>query len=443
MHCSQVYKRFALAPFCIYMVLHAQFAMAISQPPTTIHKQITKKGHATKPQLIAVAGTYDKSIDNSIQQLLDKGNTASSDGNKVDAINNYRQAIVLLEQYRPNRKSDLVNALINLGNLIEYDNFMQDECRSLFQQAARLTNNSDYKLKGVETLQLGIIEAQSNNLPKAENFCSQALPLIEKSSGAKSSLAGVVQYWLADIAFQERKYANAEKYAKQAINILSKQTDYQAYRASSLSMLAQVFMSQKKYIEAEGVYEQAIPSLKTSYGEDDLRLADCYKMLGCIQKIEGKTDEAANSWTKELAIRAKHPDEKQTFECFIGAPNYEQYYKEGVSYRKLKGNDFAVEVAYVWLPEYSCLRVDLLIINNSAVPVDILPENVKYVFFNPNRHELQQVCIEKFQSIMLKANTIAPGASQASTVCFKWDGAIQALTRSHLEVSIGTAKFIL
>ena len=174
-----------------------------------------------------------------------------------------------------------------------------------------------------------------------------------------------------------------------------------------------------------------------------MTLSDWLEWLGIVQAAQGKYEEATASWTKELAIGPNTPWMKQTFTYYDKAPNCEHYYKNGALYKKIKGNDFTIEVAYIWLTDVACLRVDLLITNNSAQPVDVLPANVKFVLFNPNRQELQHVCVQNLQQIMLKANTVPPGSDVAGAVCFQASQSVPAQVQQQLEIVIGKTTFIL
>ena len=436
------YKRFGLVTFCIWMVMQPQFAMATGELPAKLNNTGRKNGHSTKPRLIAIVGRYDASVDTSIDQFITEGNSAASEGRKDDAINYYRKAIALLEK-RGNRKSDFASTLIALIALIINDESTRDECKSLCRKAIELSKNTSKKNEGIATLDLANLCAQSNDLSTAERLCNDSLPLIENVYGKKSVLMGTAYYWSADILMKGKKrFSEAEKYSERAVDIFSTDVDCIGWKASALNQLFIALSAQKKWIEAEGVCEQAVNAYEKAYGATDLRIADSLDGLGVIQQALGKNDKGIASWTKALVIRAKHPDEKQTFTYNEGSPNCEHYYKGGALYKKIKGNDIIVEIAAINL-DPALLKIDLQIINDSTQPVDVLPSNIRLSFFNPGPHELQRVCVQNFQQTALTANTVAPGHDTVGTLCFQWDSTIQSQTHRQLEIVIGKTTFIL
>ncbi len=202
--------------------------------------------------------------------------------------------------------------------------------------------------------------------------------------------------------------------------------------------------NQNKFAEAENMLNLSKADYERAYGSTDMHLATCFALLGRIQKLQGKDAQARESFTKELLIRAKHPDDAQTFTYNDESPNCEHFYKDGVLYKKMKGNDITIEIAIVKTdPDY--IRTDVQIVNNGAQPVDVLPGNIKYAVCNPDKQELEQVSLTKYQQTALTANTVSPGTSCAGTLCFQRSYYVQSQKSGseQLQIVAGKTTFIL
>ena len=121
-------------------------------------------------------------------------------------------------------------------------------------------------------------------------------------------------------------------------------------RNSALLELPSLAKQQHSISDTEETCEQRILARKKSLGTSTMAVVEDLESLAKIQQANGKIDKARQTWTEALAIRSKHPDQKQTFIYCEDAPNCEHHYKNDVYFQRIKGNDVTIVAQHRLLP---------------------------------------------------------------------------------------------
>jgi tetratricopeptide (TPR) repeat protein len=108
-------------------------------------------------------------------------------------------------------------------------------------------------------------------------------------------------------------YAAAERHFTAAVG-RAEQFGFADLRvAQALSLLAQVYVAQKKFVEAEPAYLRALTIYQAVRGEEHMDVAAVLNNLGVLHKKHGQYTVAEPYFTRALAIKEKllgpdHPD---------------------------------------------------------------------------------------------------------------------------------------
>jgi len=116
-------------------------------------------------------------------------------------------------------------------------------------------------------------------------------------------------------AYGRRKLVPAELKFKEAVAILEKVLNDQAYKedaelkgklAKSLNNLGAVYHAQGKFGLAEEAYQKALEIKVQLFGEDHFETAPCYQNLAAVHSARVQYDKAEPLYLRAISIKEKH-----------------------------------------------------------------------------------------------------------------------------------------
>ena len=111
-------------------------------------------------------------------------------------------------------------------------------------------------------------------------------------------------------AFEERRFADAEKHLRRAVRHAEARGADHPVLAAALSDLAEVYRAQAKYDEAVPLYQRAIEIAEKSRGPHDASLARPLNSLALVYRAQGMYDEAEPLCRRALGILEKSASAK-------------------------------------------------------------------------------------------------------------------------------------
>jgi len=117
----------------------------------------------------------------------------------------------------------------------------------------------------------------------------------------------------ADEAYTQGNYAEAEKNFRKAVNRAEAFEPEDLRLAQSLNGLAETFLAQGRYTEAEPLHKRALAIREKALGPEHPDVAQSLNNLAVLYKAQGRYTEAEPLYRRSLAIREKalgpeHPD---------------------------------------------------------------------------------------------------------------------------------------
>jgi tetratricopeptide (TPR) repeat protein len=134
-------------------------------------------------------------------------------------------------------------------------------------------------------------------------------------------------------AYSEQDFEEAEKQYLAAIKEAEKFGPQDSRLITSLDSLASVYEAQRKWVEAEPLYQRTLALQENLLGLEHPEVADNLNNLAIVYKAQGKYSEAEPLYKRALAIREKangpdHPD------IADGLENLAMVYKTEGKYRE-------------------------------------------------------------------------------------------------------------
>jgi len=148
---------------------------------------------------------------------------------------------------------------------------------------------------------LGMVPQEQRKYAEAEGYYKEALA-IKIEYNARYEQADTL-HQLGRVAQEQRKYAEAEGYYKDALGIYVEFND-RYEQASTLHQLGNVAYLQRKYAEAEGYYKDALGI----FVEYNARYEQAVTLnnLGMVAQEQRKYDEAERYYKEALAIKIEY-----------------------------------------------------------------------------------------------------------------------------------------
>jgi tetratricopeptide (TPR) repeat protein len=128
--------------------------------------------------------------------------------------------------------------------------------------------------------------------------------------GAASEKDSGIATGEATLAFEERRFADAEKYLRRAVHQAEARAADHPVLATALNDLAEVYRAQAKYDEAVPLYRRAIEIAEKSRGPHDASLARPLNSLALVYRAQGMYDEAEPLCQRAIGILEKSASSK-------------------------------------------------------------------------------------------------------------------------------------
>ena len=163
--------------------------------------------------------------------------------------------------------------------------------------------SSEQKGKGRATIlhQLGAVAQDQRKYAEAERYYKDALAIKIEYNARYEQASTLGQ--LGRVAEEQRKYEEAEGYYKEALGILIEYTD-RFKQASVLHNLGAVVQEQRKYEDAEGYYKEAL-GIYVEFN-DRYEQASTLHQLGRVAQEQRKYEDAEGYYKEALAIQIEY-----------------------------------------------------------------------------------------------------------------------------------------
>ncbi len=114
------------------------------------------------------------------------------------------------------------------------------------------------------------------------------------------------------MAIEQKQFARAEKRFKTALKEAERTGQSHRHWAEALDQLAEVYIAQRKYAEAESLYERAVNARGKKPDSSYAGLAQNFDNLGDLYSADKKPNEADRLYARAKEIREKllavHPE---------------------------------------------------------------------------------------------------------------------------------------
>ncbi|SDC81242.1 tetratricopeptide repeat protein [Paraburkholderia lycopersici] len=172
----------------------------------------------------------------------------------------YRKALDLAKTGLPSGHPMIAYSLNNLGHVLSYQG-QKAEAGQLYRQALDVTSGT---LPAAHPDRIGTMANLASALvaqdkyDEAEKLCRSAMDLAEGAQIPAGTL-GVVKHTLGNLFYQQGRYAEAEPFYRQALELEKEAcSNNDEQMVGSLITLADVLDKQARYSESEPLYRQAL-----------------------------------------------------------------------------------------------------------------------------------------------------------------------------------------
>lgn len=245
----------------------------------------------------------------SLEQLIQTGQAATSQGRDADAVRLF--ALAVQEAGKSGTDDERLGvALTGLG--LAYSAQRQLTEAVLALRRAVVVKGTVLGLEHLDyaraLLDLGAVHRVRNEHAKAEPFIRRAVTILEEALGPEHpEVAGNLTN-LGGRLRDQGKFAEAEPILKRALAIREKilQPNHPDVVRSMLG-LANLYADQKKYAEAEPIFQRCVMVLDdiAAYGTGYPNLPDTLRLYANLLRSTGRTEEAAAMEARADALRAQ------------------------------------------------------------------------------------------------------------------------------------------
>lgn len=176
---------------------------------------------------------------------------------------------------------------------------------------------------------------------------AEELMTAEVTLGFEHAGVAVLSSKLADLYIEQKKYAEAEPLYRRAVSILEKffgAKDPEV--AGALVKLAELQTQQAKYLDAERTLWRALEIRQAAHGQDHEEVANCLDKLADVQNKQANPEQAQRLYQSSVAIKEKvlgkhHSSTNETWqrlaEIYAVLDNYEE--SEAIYIRLLRAKE--------------------------------------------------------------------------------------------------------
>jgi CHAT domain-containing protein len=232
------------------------------------------------------------------------GQTYFNEGKYDDAEVLYKEALALQETLKPHDPAATLASLFNLGQVQQRrEQFVEAEL--LLRRALSLSEETfpakDLRLAIALQNLATTLESQRKN-KEAEALFRRAVAIRRLAQAADHpELAGALQ-GLGVNLYRQKKYVEAERSLKEAIEIRRRAPTFQAWLGHNLTDLAQIYILQRRYADAEALIVEALELYGRHLNPTHPDIAEAYFSLAYVWEAEGKLQKALDVSRKASAI---------------------------------------------------------------------------------------------------------------------------------------------
>ncbi len=307
------------------------------------------------------------------------------------------KAITMLEkavEYAQKTKSDqeLANACVSLGNLYRRQEDTQSAL-DYYHKALALYNKRKWNYRiGQTYVNIGLISKQREQYDSVRLYAENALDHLRKAGG-RIDEAGALQL-LADAAYQDKNYATALRYGKEALEIAQKTNNKEYIKTSA--------MNAYKTAKAMGDYKAALRYRELNYEmQDSLFNEEKTKEITRLEadfEFQKERDSLAMAqeqerliFEQEKALRDAQIGERNTQLAGLGVGLLAILVVAGLLYRQRQAKARANELLSAQKEEIQLQAEELQTANDKLVQLDRFKEQMTGMIVHDLKNPLNAV----------------------------------------------------
>jgi tetratricopeptide (TPR) repeat protein len=159
----------------------------------------------------------------------------------------------------------------------------------------------DPAVRGTLLRSLGKINLNLGSYPPADVLLEPALSDLQRARGDNRSLIAETLADLATVSYHEARYAEAERYAHQALSLAGERDRRQALEVRTL--FGRIAFARGDYAGAERHFREALKLSEALHGASSLRTGSAVHDLACALHADGRYVEAERLYRRSLVIR--------------------------------------------------------------------------------------------------------------------------------------------
>lgn len=248
---------------------------------------------------------------------------AKEKGNYEEAVRYARLAISEIERFKDSSPqaineakiaglNALSSVLIEQKKYAEVEKIKRDEV--LLLEKTDAADYPTYELNYPMSLEsLALILTEQNKFEEAEEIYRKTLSYREKTFGRNHKRTARSLMNLGKLYKKQKKYSEAEAMSRRAVSIYLTAlqdeggSDYDAAEAAteSLTTIAQMYLEQKKYVDANKTYDALIYIVEFAFGKDDSWLVEPLEEKAKLLRMFKRNAEASKLETRARLLKAK------------------------------------------------------------------------------------------------------------------------------------------
>ncbi len=238
--------------------------------------------------------------------LIDVANCNLALGKYLEAEPLYKHATSIYEQAQDVDQLSVVQAINNLAAVYALQG-KYSQAQPLYEHALSIceqSNNLDNVITAATAHNnLANLYAEQGRFPEAITNYNAALDSFKKLKGAEDDIA-MAESNLALVYLSQKKFTEAEELLKQALEIREKLAN-QPELATCLNNMAALQFAQRKFNESQSTCKRALDIWERSLGNEHPDLALCLNTLGDCSLALGSYADAEDYYKKALAIKER------------------------------------------------------------------------------------------------------------------------------------------
>lgn len=231
----------------------------------------------------------------------------------------YRDAVAIREKYVQDGTASsldvacLVDCLTRLSNLYRVEGKSEKavtNCERALAKIEQSCSPDDPRVANISSC-LGLAYQQGKQYESAERMFKRVIAINEKA-GASDASAWRAYAQLAHLYASQKRYVEAEPLYEKAVALKGSQTQ-DLNLAVLMYSLADDKLYQHKYAEAEAHYRKALSIEEAQVEKQTQQLAHVLSQLARVLSFQNKNDQVEPLFKRSLGLLAKEPELKATY----------------------------------------------------------------------------------------------------------------------------------